>query len=295
MPLVKAHAVGNGDMTYIRHGSDNFTIVDCVISEDNKDALINELKGQSADKGVTRFISTHPDEDHFLGLDLLDDEMPILNFYVVQNKAVKDIETTSFKRYCRLRDGDKAFYISKECQRKWMNQSSDERRTSGIQILWPDTSTPIFKNALSDANAGIAYNNLSPVIRYSIEDGPSFMWLGDLETQFMEDIGSFIDLPKTSIVFASHHGRKSGKVPDSWLERLRPEIIIIGEAPSRHLHYYTGYSTLTQNRTGDITMDCAGNGKVHVYVSNENYEKREWLADEWQDTFPNYIGTLTVS
>ena len=29
MTLVKSFSVGNGDMFYIRHGSDNFSVIDC--------------------------------------------------------------------------------------------------------------------------------------------------------------------------------------------------------------------------------------------------------------------------
>jgi len=293
MPLVKTHAVGNGDMTYIKHGSDSFTIIDCVISDDSKDAMLAEIRRESSDRGIVRFLSTHPDDDHFRGIHHLDDAMPIQNFYVVKNSATKENMSDSFRRYCRLRDGDKAFYISKGCTRKWLNDSDDARGSAGIHILWPDTSNETFKKALADANNGVAFNNISPVIRYSINGGASFIWLGDLETKFMEDIVNHVSLPQTTIVFAAHHGRDSGKIPHSWLDKLRPRIIIIGEAPSRHLNYYTGYNTLTQNTTGDITMDCDGS-KVHFYVSNDTYEMRPWLLNEYKDGYGHYIGTQQV-
>jgi hypothetical protein len=35
MSIVKSLSVGNGDMFYIQHGSDNFTIIDCCLSDDN--------------------------------------------------------------------------------------------------------------------------------------------------------------------------------------------------------------------------------------------------------------------
>ena len=174
-----------------------------------------------------------------------------------------------------------------------MNDSSDERGSSGISILWPDRKNEQFKTALQEANDGKAFNNLSLVARYSLRDGVSAMWLGDLETQFMEYILDDIELRKTDIVFAAHHGRKSGKIPDSWLDILEPEIIVIGEAPSRELEYYSGYNTLTQNKCGDITMDC-DEGKVHFYVSKNEYGKRDWLDDEGENTFDNYIGTLNL-
>lgn len=293
MSIVKSLAVGNGDMYYIQHNSSNFTMIDCNLTEDTAEDRIEELKAASQGKEISRFISTHPDQDHFGGIELLDAQIPILNFYVVKNQAIKDEETVSFKHYCSLRDNtQKAFYIHKGCSRKWMNQASEERGSSGISILWPDTENADFQEALAECSAGECYNNISPVIRYSVEGGASFLWLGDLETEFMERITKHIKLPKTTVVFASHHGRDSGKIPDAWLEMLDPQIVVIGEAPSRHLNYYTGYKTLTQNSAGDITMECIGD-KVHFYVSNPNY-KPDGFADEGQASFPNYIGSITV-
>lgn len=292
MSVIKSFAVGNGDMFYIKHGSDNFTVIDCNVNADNSDRIIAELKDQSKYKGVTRFICTHPDQDHFGGIEILDKAMPISNFYVVKNQAIKSDETASFKHYCKLRDGPKAYYISKGCVRKWMNKADDERSASGINILWPDLKNAEFQDALAACEAGEGYNNTSAVIRYSMANGASVMWLGDLETDFMESIVESIELKKTTIVFASHHGRKSGKIPNSWLEKLDPQIIVVGEAPSRHLHYYTGYKTITQNLAGNITMDLVDD-KVHFYVSSETYYHNE-LEDQMQSRFPNYVGSITV-
>jgi beta-lactamase superfamily II metal-dependent hydrolase len=292
MPVIKSFAVGEGDMFYIKHGSDNFTIIDCDLCEDNADNIIAELKKESKEKGIVRFICTHPDEDHFGGIERLDDEMPIQNFYVVKNQAVKDEDTVSFTRYCELRDGRKAFYIYKGCSRKWMNDGDEKRGASGIQILWPNTSNKHFKGALTACNAGESYNNTSAVIRYSLNGGASFMWLGDLETDFMENIKDDISLEKTTVVFAAHHGRDSGKIPDSWLKVLDPQFIVIGEAPSRHLNYYTGYNRITQNMAKDITFDLVGD-KVHVYSSNPSYTHKA-LTDEGQSKFEGYVGSFTV-
>ena len=161
-----------------------------------------------------------------------------------------------------------------------------------MQILWPDTSNTDFKEALRKCDAGESFNNVSCVLRYSVSGGASFLWLGDLETDFMESIVDDIELTKTTVVFASHHGRASGKIPDSWLEKLDPQIIVIGEAPSRHLHYYTGYNVITQNKAGHITMNCVDN-MVDIYVANEEYE-RDYLEDHGRRAYPGYIGSLEV-
>lgn len=98
-------------------------------------------------------------------------------------------------------------------------------------------------------------------------------------------------IAETTVIFAPHHGRKSGKLPDKWLEKLRPKIIVIGEAESRHLHYYTGYNKITQNKAGDITF-IQDDRKLHCYASYEEYGMRDWLDDEGKTDREFYIGTL---
>ena len=179
MSVIKSLSVGNGDMFYINHGSDNFTIIDCCyLDEDQRDKIFEKIKELSKKKGITRFISTHPDEDHIRGLDVLDDKINILNFYVVKNSAIKnDEETDGFKRYCSLRDNSKkAFYVYKGCRRKWMNLGSDkndcdDRGSSGINYLWPDVENEDFKDALTQVKKGTGFNNISPILTYSLNNG----------------------------------------------------------------------------------------------------------------------------
>lgn len=294
MSIIKSLAVGNGDMYYILHGSDNFTIIDCSLSDENRKKIIAEVCKHAGSKGIVRFISTHPDQDHFSGLVDLDDALHLLNFYCVKNAATKQDETADFKRYCELRDDPKkAFYLSKGCSRRWMNQDSEERGSAGINILWPDTSNADFKAALAQAKESGSPNNVSAIIRYRLNGGVTALWLGDLETDFMEAIEDHVDLDAIDILFAPHHGRESGKVPTTWLERLTPKLVVIGEAPSDLLNYYSGYNTLTQNSAGDITFDCVS-GKVHVYVSSKSYIV-DFLDDEGQtNALGSYIGTLQV-
>lgn len=295
MSIIKSFSVGNGDTFYIKHGSDNFTIIDCYLSDDNKETIVDEILSESRDKGIRRFISTHPDEDHICGLEYLDERLEINNFYCVKNEATKEDETVDFKKYCELRDDSKkAFYIKKGVSRKWMNQSDEERGSAGINILWPDTDNADFKDALDKAKNGESPNNISAIIKYSLENGVTVLWLGDLETDFMEKIKDEVEWPKVDILFAPHHGRESGKIPQEILDNLDPKIIIIGEAPSKNLNYYQGYNKITQNSAGDITFECVTN-KVHIYVSNENYTV-DFLNNENLNDFGShtYLGTLNL-
>lgn len=295
MSTVKSFGIGNGDMYYIRHGSDNFTIIDCSLPEDRRGSILSEIATQSRDKGITRFISTHPDQDHISGLVELDDNLGILNFYCVKNHATKESPTADFERYCLLRDHPtKAFHIYKGCSRRWMNENNEERGSAGIDILWPAVSDEDYQSALEDAADGLTPNNISCIVKYTLNGGATMLWMGDLETDFMEKIEHKVDIPKIDILFAPHHGRDSGKVPQSWLEAMTPGLIVIGEAPSEYLNYYQGNDTITQNSTGDILFDCV-TSKVHLYAENHNYVA-SCLDDEGKDHKNGlyYIGTLQV-
>lgn len=293
MSVIKSYSAGNGDMFYIDHNSDNLTLIDCCIQDSNKRRVLNEIGALCELKGIVRFISTHPDEDHIRGLEYLDDRIGIRNFYCVQNNVTKKDMTDSFLRYCALRDSaEKQFHIYKGCKRRWMNESNSERGTAGINILWPDTKSWAFKEALLLAELGGSPNNISPVIKYSLENGPTVLWMGDLESEFLEDIASELTLPRVDLLFAPHHGRDSGKIPESLLRRMDPKLIVIGEAPSCYLNYYTGYNTITQNTAGDLLFECVA-GRMHVYT--EYFQYVPSLSDEGveRDGY-SYAGTLQV-
>jgi hypothetical protein len=98
--------------------------------------------------------------------------------------------------------------------------------------------------------------------------------------------------PKADILFAAHHGRNSGRVPHKILDKIQPKIIVIGEAPSRHLHYYGGYETMAQNSAGDIVFECESN-KVHIFVADETY-KVAFLDNEYVSGDGSY-GDLCVA
>lgn len=272
MSVVKSFSVGEGDMFYIDHNSDNFTIIDCCYDdEDSRDEDFEEMKQLSNKKGIRRFISTHPDEDHIKGLPELDSVIPIINFYCVENEAIKEDESDNFDKYCELRDSSsKAYYVYQGCKRKWMNESSEERGCAGINFLWPKTDDTNYQDALAKVKEGSGYNNISPIFTYSVNNGVRMMWMGDMENDFREKIKDEVTWPKVDVLFAPHHGRESGKVSSDILEKIEPKIIVVGEAPSKYLDYYSGYETIKQNSAMDITFVC-DDDYVHIYVENTDY------------------------
>lgn len=298
MSIIKSFSSGSGDTFYIDHNSSNFTVIDCNLLKETKEKIMDEICEKCKNKKITRFICTHPDEDHFRGIEYFDERQEIINFYCVENKVKKEDETTSFKKYCELRDGAKAFYIKKGCSRKWMNESGDNDEgvhidSSGIDILWPDVDNDKFKEMLEKVNNGEEPNNISPIIKYSLENGIRVLWFGDLEHEFMDTIKNDFTLPNADVIFAPHHGRYSGEIPEKWLKDISPQVIILGEAPSEYLRYFNNYNTITQNSAGDITLLCES-GKVHFYCSESTYEKRDYLIDEkrYDKELGYYIGSL---
>jgi len=291
--IVKSFSVGHGAMYYIKHGSSNFTVIDCRLVEgETMEPIIEEIQEQSQGKQVVRFISSHPDDDHIKGIVELDDAMGFRNFYCVANTATKEDLTDAFERYCDLRDSSKAFNVHRGCTRKWMNKHDETRGSSGIDFEWPITSNEHYRAALDGTARGERANNISPIWTYSLNGGAKMIWMGDLETDFMEKIKDEMALPQVDILFAPHHGRDTP--PKNWMDQMDPQVVIIGEADEEHLDPYTGYTKMRQGRSGDLTIECADE-KTHFFAANQNYSHNglndEGIADRYGG---KYVGSINT-
>lgn len=313
MSIVKSYSFPDGDirgdMFYIKHDSRNFTVIDCYLKDGDgnnarKDEIIKEIVTES-DGRICRFISTHPDNDHIAGIEHLNTRWRIINFYAVDNKRPIDNNDDSLTCYHQLLT-NKNFPIRRGIMRAWLNVTNNENYCSGINFLWPDLENKKFKEALELVSQGTKINNICPIFTYSVENGPTYMWMGDLETEMQQ---AFYDefktaIPKVNILFQPHHGRKSGAVPNDLLEALNPALIVIGNAPSEHIEYGDSRQTITQNTAGDIFFENNGN-EVHVYTKNKisnrpaclRLKKEKSNITKTVSGFPvdwYYVGTLTV-
>ena len=297
-------------MFYIKHNSRNFTVIDCYLKvgngkNDRRDEIIKEIKNESSNR-VCRFISTHPDNDHIAGIEYLDDNWGIINFYAVDNNRPTDNNDDSLSRYHHLLANNN-FAIKRGISRTWLNQANDENNSSGINFLWPDLNNENFKQALELVSRGEKINNICPIFTYSVENGATYMWMGDLETEMQQ---AYYDeykdnIRQVDILFQPHHGRKSGAVPKDLLEALNPKLIIIGNAPSEHIDYGDSRQTITQNTAGDICFENDGK-EVHIYTKKTINNKPTCLkAKQGKGNITQtvygvsvidmyYLGTLTV-
>lgn len=98
-----------------------------------------------------------------------------------------------------------------------------------------------------------------------------------METDMQEEFDKKVTNTHMTIVFAPHHGRKSGHIPSSLMDKLTPKLVIVGEAPSDELDYYSDYDTITQNTAGDILFETNGD-YLDVFVSESGYKKTDGMV-----------------
>lgn len=150
MSIVKSFSVGEGDMFYIDHDSDNITVIDCFLNENyDKERIMNELISKFGNRKTKRFISTHPDDDHIKGLKYYKEKFGISIFYCVKNRSTKKVVTKDFN----LRAGVQQFDLYKGCGMPF-----------SIDVLWPNINNFYFKQELRLAESGESPNNISPII-----------------------------------------------------------------------------------------------------------------------------------
>ena len=85
------------------------------------------------------------------------------------------------------------------------------------------------------------------------------------------------DVADCSILFAPHHGRRSGCYFD-FLDTVRPSLTLFGCASSGHLAYEKWRSrdlpVITNNQAGNVVLDIS-KGKIDVYIENEEFAEAQ--------------------
>lgn len=295
-----------GDTFYIKHGVDSFTVIDCYLltnseyDENNRQKeIIDEIVKESNGR-IRRFISTHPDHDHIAGIEELFRRWSTENFYAVSNEIPENKDDSSLTKYIEIKKKYN-YSIEEGISRKWLNDGDNEHGSSGINFKWPILTNQAFKDALTKVKNGEEVNNICPVFTYTIKEGARYMWMGDLLTGMQEEYYSACknNIPKVDILFQPHHGRTTGAVPEELLNAIDPQIIIIGNAPSKHIDYGDSRKTITQNAAGDLTF-VNEDDYIHIYSQNkvnnlpDNLEQifEKALKNVYEPTY--YCGSLKV-
>jgi beta-lactamase superfamily II metal-dependent hydrolase len=269
-----------GDMFYIKHDSMNFTMIDCCLkeTEERRGDIISEIQAESVNR-ICRFISTHPHDDHIHGIDYLNQNWEIINFYAVDNDRTGQDE--SFKAYLKLKENQPC-PLERDITRKWLNIGDNERGSSGIFIHWPVLTNPSFQEALKHCQDDP--NAISAVIEYRTKYF-RVLWMGDMETEMQEAMFEEIgrEIGKIDVLFLPHHGRSSANLPKEWLEELDPRLIIVGAAPSDEIDYdhYDSNKTLTQNTALDFEL-IVTDYYIHVFTEGDIDNAPSCLVNRFQ-------------
>lgn len=304
MSVVKSYSFPagdiRGDMFYINHDTDNFTIIDCYLKEGDdascrREEILDEIKGLREQKTINRFISTHPHNDHFLGIEAIDAQSEIINFYAVANEHPANADDVSLTKYIELRD-NKNYPIVRGLKRNWINGEDAVRKSSGIHFLWPDVNNKEFIEALKKVKEGTNQNDISCVFLYLVGSA-RYMWMGDMETN-MQNVffqSEKDNIRKVDVLFHPHHGRKSSAPSKELMDALDPKIIVIGNAPANDLNYDDPDRTITQNRAGDVVFVNVGNA-IHIYTQNVYENSPKCLVKVegrgYNKLYGFYLGTL---
>ena len=123
MSIIKSFSVGNGDMFYIRHNADSFSIIDCCMDEHSREGILRELKegvkrGYEEGKEIQNLIDSGTVAVTGLGdtgksiyaslvagdtVQTLDDGEASVIACAVEIKGVAVIDERKAKRVCRER------------------------------------------------------------------------------------------------------------------------------------------------------------------------------------------------
>lgn len=291
-----------GDMFYIKHNNDSFTVIDCNLADGREEEILRTIAHESNGKTIKRFISTHPDKDHIFGLEKLVKvlDLPTTNFYAVKNEIPAEKDNPSLEKYMSLMNDATSASIKAGLDRDFLNQDKAGKGigSSGIVFYWPDWDNPEFIKALETVKNGGKANNISPIILYHTEK-VRILWMGDMEEGMQKEFFRLHkgEIGKVNILFAPHHGRESGQVPADFLAELNPDIVVVGNAPAENLEssykHYGNERTITQNSARDILFDCH-DSQIDVYTGKDCDNLPKALKKSPFITGVHYRGSINI-
>jgi len=320
--------VDPGDCTIIEHNSGNVTMID-ICDGFTPEEIENATKSAAFDgadwtqllvKGVGgnfqmkanltnpveyldsiginsifRFILTHPDMDHMDGLKALADAKSVSNFWDTGvNKPKPTFSGSPYReedwdQYRAFVAGKNTTYIKRLAGERFQfaNQNANkESGGDGLYILAPD------KGLVEHASESEDYNEASYVILYRSAGG-RILIPGDAHDKSWEFIlgNSEKDVANCSVMIAPHHGRDSGRTYD-FLDKIRPQLTLFGNAPSEHLAYAQwnkrGLPFITSNQAGNVVLECK-DGRINVFVENESFAKKAGQYSHIQNSQGYYL------
>ena len=111
--------VGQGNMVLVECANGVNLVVDCNITEDNKDRVLNYVADQIGGQGRLRaFVCTHRDADHMRGVRTLHDRFPIQEVWDSDYPGTST-DSDEYKAYMRLRRSIGVYVVEKKRRRNF--------------------------------------------------------------------------------------------------------------------------------------------------------------------------------
>lgn len=318
--------VGNGDCTIIEHNSKRISMIDICNGNTNDTSLCNPIsylrKLQKLDfkkRGkLFRFILTHPDMDHLDGIKNLNKNFSITNFWDTQHS--KTMEEVSKESQYTQDDWDYYNKIHNEkntdVRRMILYRGSKDKfyLEDNIQIISPTKKLISELNKSTNPN----WNDASYVLLFKSHerkilfcgDSGNTSWkhiIGDKETreniqeksytertdEEKEILDNIAMLEDIDILFAPHHGRKSGgDTLNEYLDFLNPKLAVLGSAPSEHKNYDAFHKRnipiITNDEAGNIIFNITPS-KIRITCDDDRTLKDIFNSKSKPITRPEYV------
>ena len=238
--------VGQGNMVLVQCSSGTNFVVDCNITDANKDGVLNYVAKQIGDKGKLRaFVCTHRDADHMRGVRDLHNRFPIREVWDSGYPGTST-DTDEYKAYMRLRRELKAYEIRKGFQ-------IDFGRTRMIFLSTKDNRLPDNANdqglvlKVEERNADMSRVLGSTMLT---GDGSYAVWKDGI----MKDYTT--SRVACTVLMAAHHGSldffddPNGNRYEAHARAMSPSITVVSVGPNNYGHpdpdalkLYEKYST----------------------------------------------------
>ena len=209
------YKVGDGHCSFIKFPNEANVLVDVKISDDDDlDNILERFKKANINK-LDKLIITHPHQDHITGLTQLVNNFEIDRFIYSPVEFEPYPIYEDWETYEDMKSGD---YCNEaiEVMEGWNSKIGDAR----IDYLAPNKV--FLENCPDDVN------NNGLVLRIKCR-GHKIIIPGDIEEEGWEFINDD-DIKNISLLFAPHHGNKSG-FNSKKMKEMNPAFVVISTGP----------------------------------------------------------------
>ena len=220
--------------------------------------VIRHLK-RSHIRRLDAVIGTHFDSDHIGGLDKVIEEFPTNKVYFPPSKASKT----------------DLIEILDVCRRKNIKITPI---MAGSQLKFDQTLI----NVLSPRKISTTDENKNSLIFTIYQDGMSFMFTGDADSEMEREVLTHYRLPRCIYLKAGHHGSKTASC-DEFIGTIRPKIASIScgyKNKYGHPHQET-LDTLKKYQVQTFRTDLNGDMVFYFDLRNTKkiYSKGKYLSE----------------